>query len=45
MAKDRHFYDRHGNYKGRSSDQGPYDDLAKVLGFLFLLFLLTRGCS
>ena len=45
MGNDRYHYDRHGNYKGHSSDQGPYDGIIKALGFLFLLLLFSRGCS
>lgn len=43
MAKDRHYFDKHDNYKGRSSDNGPYDGIAMIIMIAIFLFLI-RGC-
>ncbi len=43
MGKKRHYYDKHGNYKGHSSDKGPYDWLGYLVLILIVLGLL-KGC-
>jgi hypothetical protein len=40
---DRYFYDKNGNYTGKSSDNGPYSGGAILVAF-FILYLLFSGC-
>ena len=41
--RDRYYYDARGRYRGRSSDQGPYD-WTGLLVLAVILLLVLRGC-
>lgn len=41
MGKDRYYYDRHGRYKGKSSDQGPYSWVGGLILLLIIIWLLN----
>ena len=43
MGKDRYHYDRYGNYRGKSSDQGPYGCWTAVAIIGFILWAM-QGC-
>lgn len=45
MGEDRHYYDRHGNYRGSSSNKGPIEKMLQIILGLFILFVFFRGCS
>lgn len=43
---DRYHYDRHGNYKGKTSDDPPAGDSGCffVIAFLILAYICSGGC-
>jgi len=43
MGRDRHYYDKNGNYKGHSSDSGPLHPLFLMIFFLILAATFS-GC-
>jgi hypothetical protein len=41
---DRYHYDKHGNYKGKSSSKPPGSDVGGCVALIFIIFLISR-CS
>ena len=45
MMADRYHYDRHGNYKGKTSDDPPSNDgWVYIIGFIIFAYICSGGC-
>lgn len=40
----RYHYDRHGNYRGKTSDSPPPDGCVPIIILLAFFFVFCRGC-
>ena len=44
MGRDRHRYNRHGRYQGKTSDKGPYAGCGGLILIAIIIWFFSKGC-